>query len=191
MAEPLPEKSRKRKADSLGRIGAASSNQTTTSSTTKTTGRGAATGWTQCPLCCGEGASASKQQQSKLYALGRGIAAHLHAVHAPWNPPGKAECRRRKRLAERRKAEAARRRETHKQKKEDPPEQAEARKQEPIVEESRETTTWEPTPKEIEEWDSTVLQIVAQLEEKAKSTSSNNNEPQPLFVRPGHDRSGK
>ena len=193
MAEPLPEKSRKRKADSLGRIGAASSNQATSSTTTnQTTGRGAATGWTQCPLCCGEGdASVSKQQQqqSKLYALGRGIAAHLHAVHAPWNPPGKAERRRQRRLAERRKAEAARRRETHKVE-EKPPDETEVDKQEPVVEESHETTTtWEPTPKEIEEWDSTVLQIVSQLEEKAKN--ANNNEPQPSFVRPGHDRSGR
>jgi ankyrin repeat protein len=57
---------RKRKADVLGRV-----------ETSSTLGRGALSGWTRCPLC--------PPNRKKLFALGRGISAHLWAVHTPWN----------------------------------------------------------------------------------------------------------
>jgi ankyrin repeat protein len=41
-------------------------------------GRGSTAGWTTCPLC--------GKYSSKRYALGRGISAHLQAVHTPWKP---------------------------------------------------------------------------------------------------------
>lgn len=56
---------RKRKADVLGRW-----------ETSSKLGRGSLSGWTTCPLC--------PTNRKKQYALGRGISAHLHAVHAPW-----------------------------------------------------------------------------------------------------------
>jgi ankyrin repeat protein len=57
---------RKRKADVLGRVESSSK-----------LGRGSLSGWTTCPLC--------PTGRKKLFALGRGIAAHIQAVHTPWN----------------------------------------------------------------------------------------------------------
>jgi Ankyrin repeats (3 copies) len=61
--------SKKRKGDSLSRIGSESNSS----------GRGRTAGWTQCPLC------QTTHGSTKQFALGRGIAEHLHAVHTPWN----------------------------------------------------------------------------------------------------------
>lgn len=47
------------------------------------TGRGSTAGWTTCPLC-NPHPRKQKQQQVRRYALGRGIASHLHAIHTPW-----------------------------------------------------------------------------------------------------------
>ena len=91
MTEPLlVDRTRKRKADSLGRIAALSVTDAWTDdvlappvpSVRTTTGRGALAGWTRCPLC--------GRHSQKRFALGRGIATHLHAVHTPWKP-GKVE----------------------------------------------------------------------------------------------------
>ena len=49
-------------------------------------GKGSSSGWTICPLC--------PSKSSKRFALGRGIANHLHVIHTPWNP-GKAELKKR------------------------------------------------------------------------------------------------
>ena len=81
-----------------------------------TAGRGAIAGWTPCPLCCASSlVSASSNTQAihelvssipnttkslKLFSHGRGLAAHLHAVHTPWKP-GEAEVKRRKALLKR------------------------------------------------------------------------------------------
>ena len=52
-------------------------------------GRGSLTGWVQCPLC--------PLKSQKRFSGGRGIAAHLHAVHTPWKPPSQKELKRRRR----------------------------------------------------------------------------------------------
>lgn len=71
--------SKKRKADSLGRIASQSSSS----------GRGGVAGWTSCPMCT------ATNRRNKQFALGRGIAEHLHAIHTPWkdrtSPPTDAE----------------------------------------------------------------------------------------------------
>lgn len=58
-------------------------------STTPSAGRGSATGWTVCPLCANketpnQNKKRKRQCPPRLLAAGRGLAAHLHAVHAPW-----------------------------------------------------------------------------------------------------------
>ena len=49
------------------------------------TGRGSTSGWTTCPLCNPH--PRKQKQQIRRYALGRGIASHLHAIHTPWLKP--------------------------------------------------------------------------------------------------------
>ncbi|KAL3790797.1 hypothetical protein HJC23_004698 [Cyclotella cryptica] len=86
-----------------------------------TAGRGSIAGWTPCPLCFAGGFDKStllssiipsdetiinilsnlkSSKSTKLFSHGRGLAAHLHAVHTPWNP-GKAELKRREALRKR------------------------------------------------------------------------------------------
>lgn len=148
---------RKRKADSLGRVAASSESSS---------GRGALTGWTTCPLC--------GRNSNKRFALGRGIASHLQAVHTPWNP-GKAEKNKRRRLAER----LANSRFRHAD---------DEQLGDSLENEERET--WEPTQKEIDDWDAKVLQIASELEAKA-SQNSNLFDKTVELVRPGLDRNGK
>jgi hypothetical protein len=90
----------------------------------------------------------------KRFALGRGITAHLHAMHTPWKP-GSVERKKRRRLLKRQEAERKR------NKMESPT------RQEDIVEAMRET--WDPTPEDEEEWAKRVVQIAAELEQQAKS----------------------
>ncbi|KAL7561764.1 hypothetical protein ACA910_013304 [Epithemia clementina (nom. ined.)] len=156
----------KRKADSLGRLAASSKSGIT--SHTKA-GRGALVGWTFCPLC--------ERHSKKRFALGRGIAAHLHAVHTPWKP-GKAERRKRRRILERH----------HQQQQQagklpgtgDPS----CTKQRALVEGvslAECTTSMErvPSEQEIKEWDEKVTAIVNELEEtcatEQQQTKGNKN----------------
>lgn len=134
---------RKRKADVIGRQECSDSS-----------GRGVSSGWTTCPLC----ASVS----SKKYALGRGIASHLQAVHAPWKV-SKIDRKIQRREMERKQAEA---------KKFGMPL--------PIMAEGVATncTPWEPTEDEEIAWAQRVLELVAELEQK------------PL-IKAGVDRTGK
>ena len=122
---------RKRKADVIGRQECSDSS-----------GRGASSGWTTCPLC----ASVS----SKKYALGRGIASHLQAVHAPWKV-SKMDRKIQRRGMERKRAEA--------QKLGTPL---------PIMAEGAATTCtpWEPTEDEEIAWAQRVLELAAELEQK-------------------------
>jgi len=70
-ASPIEPKSTKRcVADALTR-------KNTSTSESNTTGRGSTAGWTSCPLC---------PNKAKVFAVGRGLAAHVHAVHTPWIP---------------------------------------------------------------------------------------------------------
>lgn len=120
---------RKRKADSLTRI-----------SFGKSSGRGSDTGWTLCPLC--------GRHSKKRFALGRGIAMHLHAVHTPWNP-GKVERKKRRRTLERRRNE-------------DPSNFAS--KQTDCTLDER-VSPWNPSETERQQWTERVLEIVKELEE--------------------------
>lgn len=166
MATLQSQGSRKRKSDALGRIHATN----TETSSNQTTGRGVRAGWTTCPLC--------GRHSQKRYALGRGIATHLHAVHTPWKP-GMIERRKRRRLAERKAHEQRRHRSTCTT--ED--ETASKTIEENLVE------TWEPSSQEINAWEKTVLQIVGELDAQSQdyrdeATTSTQ------FVRPGLDRRG-
>jgi hypothetical protein len=129
MSDPF----KKRKADVLSRL----------SESSASSGRGASTGWTTCPLC--------GRHSQKKFALGRGIAAHLHAVHTPWKP-GKVERKKRRRLEQRSSAEAARR------------DQASSS----FISDTKETNDeWIPTEQQIDEWNQKVLKIITEIEAQA------------------------
>jgi hypothetical protein len=130
--------SRKRKADSIGRVAETEAVQS---------GRGALVGWTTCPLC--------GRHSQKRYALGRGIASHLHAVHTPWNP-SKIERKKQRRMEERRRAEKGQKSATlDAATDQDAPTSDET----PVVLE-----VWKPSQEEIDAWDERVLQILKDLE---------------------------
>jgi len=147
---------RKRKADVLSRVA---------EGTTSSKGRGAESGWTTCPLC--------GRHSQKRFALGRGITAHLHAVHTPWKP-GSVELKKRRRLLKRQETELKRKKKEH------------SSTQEQVAETT--PLTWDPTPEEEEEWAQRVLQIASELEEQVKSESYNGDGE---CVKSGLDRSGK
>jgi ankyrin repeat protein len=131
--------SRKRKADSLGRVAETEAVQS---------GRGALVGWTTCPLC--------GRHSQKRYALGRGIASHLHAVHTPWNP-SKIERKKQRRMEERRRAEKRQKSATLDATAAD--QDAPTSLETPVVLE-----VWDPSQEEIDAWDERVLQILKDLE---------------------------
>jgi ankyrin repeat protein len=146
---------KKRKADVLSRVAEGS---------TSKKGRGAESGWTRCPLC--------GRHSRKRFALGRGITAHLHAMHTPWNP-GSVERKKRSRLLKRQESELKR----------NPSSKATIATIEvtptPLL-------TWDPTPEEEEEWAQRVIQIASELEAQVKSNDASGGES----VKPGLDRSG-
>jgi hypothetical protein len=131
--------SRKRKADSLGRVAETDAVQS---------GRGALVGWTTCPLC--------GRHSQKRYALGRGIASHLHAVHTPWKP-SKIERKKQRRMEERRRAE---KRQKSAAVYDAADQDAATSGETPAVLE-----VWEPSQEEIDSWDERVLQILKNVEE--------------------------
>ena len=161
------QKKRKRpaSADAFTRVAA---------STTTRTGRGSEAGWTHCPLC--------GRHSKKLFAQGRGIAAHLHAVHTPWKP-GKVERQKRRRLAERKRRDANCKQAGLEETTFISSSPTTNRSTSPLVESSE---TWEPTDDEIDEWNKRVLQIVKELEEQqilltgATSTSNITVDASPL-----------
>ncbi|EEC51701.1 predicted protein [Phaeodactylum tricornutum CCAP 1055/1] len=156
---------RKRKADVLGRLGTAKG---TTSMVLSKGGRGSVSGWTSCPLC--------GRHSVKKYALGRGIASHLHAVHTPWKP-GKIERKKRRRLLERQLSE---------------------RKREPSSNmsdicgrdssEARNDVTWKPTHEEVEAWDLEVIRIIQNIDANALKGNMVSSKD---LVPPGFDRKGQ
>jgi hypothetical protein len=130
--------SRKRKADSIGRVSETDAVQS---------GRGALVGWTTCPLC--------GRHSAKRYALGRGIASHLHAVHTPWNP-GKMERKKQRRMEERCRAE--------KRQKSAMLDAAAGQDGATNYETPAVPEVWEPSQEEIDAWDERILQILKDLE---------------------------
>jgi ankyrin repeat protein len=78
---PLPSsdiRKRKRSADAFGRLAAVMRAENATTPTNCASGGNTQGSFTKCPLC--------GTVSAKTYALGRGIAAHLHAIHTPWKP---------------------------------------------------------------------------------------------------------
>lgn len=113
---------RKRKADVLGRLDSSS-----------TLGRGSLSGWTTCPLC--------PPNRKKQFALGRGISAHLYAVHTPWLPT-----KQKKRSKKQRRGE-----------------------NEGDSEALTSHKGWDPTAKEEEAWAQQVLELTAKLEKNSQT----------------------
>jgi hypothetical protein len=111
----------KRKADVLGRLDSSS-----------TLGRGSLSGWTNCPLC--------DPKRKKQYALGRGISAHLLAVHTPWK-------------------KKERRKQSKKQRQNSEDEQQKDQQEE----------GWVPTAKEEDKWAQRVAELTAKLEHEYQS----------------------
>jgi hypothetical protein len=103
----------------------------------------------------------------KLFSHGRGLSAHLHAVHTPWNP-GKAELKRRETMIKRMQNEARRKRNnshTNKRKHCGIDVDDEIRT---FHDTSIPKGKWEPTEEEIKQWNENVLNIVALVEANAK-----------------------
>ena len=144
-------------------------------STSSTSGRGSLAGWAACPLC--------PARSAKRFALGRGIAAHLNAVHTPWKP-GKAERKRREALRKktdnlRRKSETRRKRRRAAGADSDADADAVV---EPVedgsdqaIEEMR--MEWTPTPKEVEQWGRRVAELAALVEASSQGEGRLNAAP--------------
>ena len=187
-------KKRKRpqSADSYSRVAASNNNNNNNNTpgpgqaAASMSGRGSEAGWTLCPLC--------GRHSKKLFAQGRGIAAHLHAVHTPWKP-GKVEKQKRRRLAETRMRLLA---QQHRQQSAKDANAAtdksnliqSGEKEEEKLSLNNNSTSekkatllescepWDPTDDDIDEWNKRVMEIVKELEEQqetrvAAATSSN------------------
>lgn len=195
-------------------------------------GRGSIAGWTPCPLCFSSAAILSdnttqhetnktytnvpsdqaimsalsivKQSKSvKLFSHGRGLAAHLHAVHTPWNP-GKAELKRR--IAARKRLEnEERRRQSIKENDEGVCERPMKRTKtandacEVLI-----TLKRKPSSDEVDRWNARVVEIVklveaqstrigSQDDKMATTKESKNGEKStsPKIMHRGTDRLGK
>ncbi|KAL7544778.1 hypothetical protein ACHAWF_008142 [Thalassiosira exigua] len=125
----------------------------------------------------------------KLFSHGRGLAAHLHAVHTPWNP-GKNERKRRRAL--RKRMENEQRRRQHARDlgnigdQDSGPERGRKRRKLLHASESGDGTgtsrnnvdvivveeNWHPTEVEEKEWNQRVMEIVALVESVAKDKGS-------------------
>ena len=129
-------------ADALGRLGSSSRG-----------GRGAVVGWTSCPLCA--------TSSAKRFARGRGLAAHLHAVHAPWQ----AAVRKPKPV-----------RWTKKQRRQSRIVLQQQQQQEEAPQSVPSTPPapggWDPTPAERHAWEARVLEIVQKVEQQQGSRSA-------------------
>mmetsp|Transcript_46401 Transcript_46401/g.112484 ORF Transcript_46401/g.112484 Transcript_46401/m.112484 type:complete len:586 (+) Transcript_46401:79-1836(+) len=183
MSNEEPPTKRRRRLDALGRLpGNQNSTQSPPSTSALSTpnhhntkrsslsGRGSLDGWTSCPLC--------GKYSKKKFALGKGIASHLLAIHTPWNPTKlslKIE-RRKKEEQERQKH----RRHEQKKKEEESKESnndstgSEANEN-PITSvpntnlpksSSFPTAPWTPSDAEREAWDAKILKILAELEQQ-------------------------
>ena len=138
-------------------------------------GWGSDAGWTHCPWC--------GEFSRKKFALGRGIVAHLHAVHAPWKP-GEMAHQKRRRIAERKRRQANGNR-------------SGGHDTTPVVEEEKKEETWDPAQEEIDSWNAKALQIVQDLEDRKnldeqqeqKSTTPATKAKE--SITPGTDRNGE
>ena len=160
-----------------------------------TAGRGAIAGWTPCPLCCSSSLVSPPTSSThiltdesiralissipnttkslKLFSHGRGLAAHLHAVHTPWKP-GKAEVKRRNALQKRRENEK-RRLERLCAKEDDGTDRCSKRQK--ITHDDSTITTLQrlhQTEEETKRWNEQVVEIVALTEAEANKKNKTN-----------------
>ncbi|KAL3817749.1 hypothetical protein ACHAXA_010969 [Cyclostephanos tholiformis] len=148
--------------------------------TGSTAGRGSIAGWTRCPLCSSSLQSIAdvsvdthklpekpawkiSTKSVKLFSHGRGLSAHLHAVHTPWNP-GKAELRRRQALHKRIENDRNR----HKRNKKRPKLAHGGDIDHYGSQDDVKKGTWEPSDDDIKQWNRRVMEIVALVESEAK-----------------------
>jgi len=145
--------------------GSTSSDAYSRARTSISLGRGSLTGWAACPLC--------PAKSSKRFALGRGIAAHLHGVHTPWKP-GKAE--RKRRESERKRRENMRRMRDGDGSRNRPICAGKKRKRDNGATVSSSSTssceTWTPTQQEIDDWGRRVAELTAQVEADALAAAA-------------------
>ena len=94
-------------------------------------------------------------------------------MHTPWNP-GSVERKKRKRMLKRKESEMKRNK-------------TQSISQQVMLTDEAPLTCWEPTRQEQEDWAQRVIQIASELEEKAKSNNTENEE----WAKPGLDRNGK
>jgi ankyrin repeat protein len=170
---------RKRKADALGRLVESSTvgdSDQTHNDTAKLAGRGSIDGWTSCPLC--------GKYSKKKYALGRGIAAHLHAIHTPWKPTNLS-----------RKIARRQREEQERQNRNQANLNAKRQKLSDTNKSNKmNSSSWTPTQAEIEAWDLEVLQIMSQVEQQARDSKLLEEDSTSIDVRStlqNLDRTGK
>ena len=120
----------------------------------------------------------------KVFSHGRGLAAHLHAVHTPWKP-GKAEVKRRNALY--RRQENDKRRVYINEKGVDDVERC-SKKQKTEHDDSA-LLSWHPTVEERTRWNEQVAEIVALTEAEANRNKVNGKSS--LVAKQGCDRNGK
>jgi ankyrin repeat protein len=176
--------------------------------TGSTAGRGSIAGWTPCPLCSSTlrniaddpvdtdkltensvwnimSITHQSTKSVKLFTHGRGLSAHLHAVHTPWNP-GKAELKRREAVRKRIQNEQRRRlrvgvcdenengshddhaRDRHERCKKRPKLTHGCDIVPDIIMDDARKGKWEPSDEEIEQWNRRVMKMVALVESEAK-----------------------
>ena len=160
-------KNRKRKADAISRLAASTTVALDPSSDLASTGRGSASGWTHCPLCL--------PYSKKMFALGRGIASHLHSVHTPWNP-GKNELKKRRR--EKMRSDAMNRKNEG------------GERQVLGKDNAQKPDKWEPTEEEVEQWETQVVKLVKELEDTAATFHVEDDKIKCKILGPGVDRVG-
>jgi Ankyrin repeats (3 copies) len=183
-------------------------NDTSSSQSTPTLigGRGSLVGWTSCPLC--------GHHSKKRFALGRGIASHLKAVHTPWSP-GKVELKNKRRrenelrIVELKKAATAI---VSNRKIQNDNDIGGSSHREEKLNDLKTTTpknllnkvtdicsnpqpihleSWEPTQDERDRWDARVLEISSELEQAASEEIARSDANQPLnIIKAGLDRNG-
>ena len=223
------------KADSIERMAALqctlnTDGQITTAKKTSCikTGRGSTAGWTTCPLC---NQQPHKQKlQVRRYALGRGIASHLHAIHTPWLP----QKSKKRKLTSSVVVKDDKTEQTTQAEVQHSPNQPTKRQRrelecmssnygtsgsvddvtqiQPVSQPPSSNNNngseflWIPTPKEIEEWNTKVIQIVTSFEQKAiveavhhaptslplpDDIKIDTTIPSSNILPPGYDRNGK
>uniref|UniRef100_A0A7S1YPW4 Uncharacterized protein n=1 Tax=Ditylum brightwellii TaxID=49249 RepID=A0A7S1YPW4_9STRA len=175
-------------SDSVSGVGDIYSRNLTSSSS----GRGSASGWTICPLC------PPKRNNQKKYALGRGIASHLHAVHTPWKAHESKRQRKLREGGQKRYINELRRQQRKRKLSEHQEETGDKSKEVDNDIDNREIgNTWKkeidvelkdgkekttkqvkaPTPEQIREWNERVVQITAQVEQEFLAQQQQSDAP--------------